>query len=135
MFRHGDRSFQCKFEALERGFNLSRTKKMGLINTVTGKVLQNAVQWTADHSAQLYNQTTGPQLQQIEVYQMPIILSDMTAWLVGLVKTWQVTTALFTASAIVLLILLFVFLCFVWLCKIHSTHRKILDTLQGYSHV
>lgn len=87
-------------------------------------VLNNANDWAASHSAELYNQTTGPQLQQAAYYQMPIILTELSNWLVSIIQSWQSITGLVAFAFALLLLVVFGILCFVWLCKIQSTQRQ-----------
>lgn len=108
---------------------------MGLINFVTTKALENANHWAGNHSAEIYNQTTGPQLQLIELDQMPIILAELTAWLVSMVQSWPFILAFCFFAIVMFSILIVAIMCLVWLCKIHSTQQRAHHRLSRSNHV
>lgn len=108
---------------------------MGLISFVTNKALDNGNQWAADHSVEIYNQTTGPQLQQIVYHDMPNILSKVSDWLDGMMQSWQFRTGLATFASVMLLIIFIGILCFIWLYKIHSTQRRMYNSVPRCSNV
>jgi hypothetical protein len=88
-------------------------------------LLNNVNNWAANHSTELYNQTTGPQLQQAAYYQLPVILTQLSDWLVGILQSWQSITGLVAFATALFLLVVFGILRFAWLRKIQADQRKI----------
>lgn len=92
-------------------------------------VLNDANDWAGNHSTDIYNQTTGPQLQQAASYQMPIILTELSAWIVSMLQSWQSVTVLVALASVLLFLVISAIRGFVWQWRMHSTQRQTDATL------
>lgn len=72
---------------------------------------------------------TGPQLQQAAYYQLPVILTQLSDWLVGILQSWQSITGLAVLATALFLLVVFGILCFAWLCKIQAAQRQHMSSM------
>ena len=126
------RLLQCKFEArIVQSYGLYKSMHYfaDKLRELGSTVLTNANDWVGNNSVEVFNKTTGPQLQQAAQDQMPIILGKLSEWVNGIVCSWPSIAALVFVVFVLLIVLISTISNLVLQWKNVSSQRQMSDNI------